>query len=74
MAGFRKQSTSRQTRSHGMCVRLQKYFGFEGVKALDAVVAKMRRQSPYELELMIEAGDIHRRVMEGACRSCSGKG
>jgi|CZCB01.1.fsa_nt_gi Xaa-Pro aminopeptidase len=50
---------------YGMCVRLQKYFGFEGVKALDAVVARVRSvKSPYELELMIKAGDIHRRVME----------
>ena len=50
---------------YGMCARMQKYFGFENVKAMDAVLAKVRSiKSPYELELMIKTGEIHRRVLE----------
>ncbi|HOL91123.1 MAG TPA: aminopeptidase P family N-terminal domain-containing protein, partial [Clostridiales bacterium] len=45
---------------YGMCARMQKYFGFENVKAMDAVLAKVRSiKSPYELELMIKTGEIH---------------
>lgn len=49
----------------GMCSRLKKYFGFETVKGMDAVLARIRSvKSAYELDLMIKAGDMHRRVME----------
>ncbi len=45
--------------------RLQKYFPFTGVKALDAQVAYIRSvKSPYELSLMEKAGKIHRHVLE----------
>ena len=45
--------------------RLQKYFPFTGVKALDAQVAYIRSvKSPYELSLMEKAGKIHRDVLE----------
>ena len=44
---------------------MQKYFGFDSVKAMDHVIATVRSvKSPYELELMIKAGDMHRRVLE----------
>ncbi len=47
------------------CSRLKKYFGFETVKGMDAVLARIRSvKSAYELDLMIKAGDMHRRVME----------
>jgi Xaa-Pro dipeptidase len=50
---------------YGMCGRMQRYFRFETVKAMDAVLLKLRSvKSPYELELMTRAGDIHRRVLE----------
>jgi Xaa-Pro aminopeptidase len=50
---------------YGMCARMQKYFGFDSVKAMDHVIATVRSvKSPYELELMIKAGDMHRRVLE----------
>ncbi len=45
--------------------RLQKYFPFTGVKALDAQVAHVRSvKSAYELSLMEHAGKIHRHVLE----------
>ena len=45
--------------------RLQKYFPFTDVKALDAQVAHTRSvKSAYELSLMEHAGAIHRHVLE----------
>ena len=45
--------------------RLQKYFPFTDVKALDAQVAYVRSvKSAYELSLMEHAGAIHRHVLE----------
>jgi len=45
--------------------RLQKYFPFTVVKALDAQVAYVRSvKSAYELSLMEHAGKIHRHVLE----------
>lgn len=48
-----------------MCERMRKYFGFSLFKSLDACISKTRSvKSPYELELMTKAGEIHRRVLE----------
>src|SRR5690554_6031266 len=48
-----------------LCRRLQKYFPFQEVKALDMEVSMVRAEkSPYELALMERAGKIHRRVLE----------
>ncbi|MCR4436117.1 MAG: Xaa-Pro peptidase family protein [Clostridiales bacterium] len=45
--------------------RFQKYFPFEEVKPADAQIAAVRAvKSPYELSLMEQSGDIHRRVLE----------
>jgi Xaa-Pro aminopeptidase len=45
--------------------RLQKYFPFTSVKALDEPVAKVRSvKSTYELSLMEHAGKVHRHVLE----------
>jgi Xaa-Pro aminopeptidase len=45
--------------------RLQKYFPFMDVKALDEQVAKVRSvKSTYELALMEHAGKVHRHVLE----------
>ena len=48
-----------------MYERLKKYFGFTVFKPLDGCLASVRSvKSRYELELMMKAGDIHRRVLE----------
>lgn len=48
-----------------MCERLKKYFGFTAFKPLDSSISRVRSvKSPYELELMKKAGEIHRRVLE----------
>lgn len=48
-----------------MCERLKKYFGFTAFKSMDACISRARSvKSPYELEMMTKAGDIHRRVLE----------
>lgn len=48
-----------------MFERLRKYFGFSGPKPMDHVISAVRAiKSRYELDLMIKAGDIHRRVLE----------
>ena len=45
--------------------RLQKYFPFEEMKALDREVAMVRAvKSPYELARLQQAGEVHRRVLE----------
>lgn len=45
--------------------RLQKYFSFQEMKALDREVAKVRAvKSPYELSRLQQAGEVHRRVLE----------
>lgn len=45
--------------------RFQKYFPFTDVKPLDKQIAAVRAlKSAYELSLMEQAGDIHRRVLE----------
>jgi len=45
--------------------RFQKYFPFKEVKSVDAQVASVRAEkSKYELSLMEQSGDIHRRVLE----------
>ncbi len=49
----------------GICERLKKYFGFTSFKSIEACISKVRSvKSIYELDLMIKAGDIHRRVLE----------
>ncbi len=49
----------------GICERLKKYFGFTSFKSMEACISKVRSvKSIYELDLMIKAGDIHRRVLE----------
>jgi len=49
----------------GMCERLSKYFGFTSFKSLDGIISKVRSvKSRYELDLMIKAGEIHRKVLE----------
>ena len=48
-----------------MCERLKKYFGFNALKSMDPIISGIRSiKSRYELDLMIKAGDIHRRVLE----------
>ncbi len=48
-----------------MLQRLQKYFPFSGVKPADAQIAAVRAvKSPYELALMKQAGEVHRRILE----------
>jgi Xaa-Pro aminopeptidase len=48
-----------------MCERLKKYFGFDSIKSMDLVLSGVRSiKSRYELDLMIKAGDIHRKVLE----------
>lgn len=48
-----------------MCERLRKYFGFAVFKPLDPCISRVRSvKSPYELELMSKAGEIHRKVLE----------
>jgi Xaa-Pro dipeptidase len=45
--------------------RLQKYFPFAEMKALDREVAMVRAvKSPYELARLQQAGEVHRRVLE----------
>ncbi len=45
--------------------RLQKYFPFEEIKALDREIAMVRAvKSPYELSRLQQAGEVHRRVLE----------
>ena len=45
--------------------RLKKYFGFAGFKPLDGCISETRSvKSRYELDLMIRAGEIHRKVLE----------
>ncbi len=48
-----------------MYERLQKYFGFTEFSSLDAAVMGIRSvKSRYELDLMMKAGEIHRKVLE----------
>jgi len=48
-----------------MFQRFQKYFPFKNVKPLDMVIAKLRSvKSSYELEIVKQAGEIHKRVLE----------
>jgi Xaa-Pro aminopeptidase len=48
-----------------MYERLQKYFGFKVFKSMDACMSKVRSvKSPYELDLMMKAGNIHKIVLE----------
>ncbi|NJD01193.1 MAG: aminopeptidase P family protein [Ruminiclostridium sp.] len=48
-----------------MYQRLQKYFPFSVAKPADAQLAAIRAvKSPYELALMKQAGEIHRRILE----------
>lgn len=48
-----------------VCERLKKYFGFTAFKSLDGSISRARSvKSRYELDMMIKAGDIHRKVME----------
>ncbi len=45
--------------------RIRKYFGFTGSKSLEACLMGIRSvKSDYELDLMIKAGEIHRKVAE----------
>ncbi|HJX56746.1 MAG TPA: Xaa-Pro peptidase family protein [Methanoregula sp.] len=45
--------------------RLQKHFPFRDVVSIDKEILQVRSvKSPYELALMEQAGDIHRRVLE----------
>lgn len=45
--------------------RFQKYFPFTNVKPVDSQIASVRAvKSKYELSLMEQSGDIHRRVLE----------
>ncbi len=45
--------------------RLQKYFPFRQIKSADASVMAVRSiKSKYELEIMIKAGRIHRKILE----------
>jgi len=45
--------------------RLQKHFPFVDVTSIDKEILQVRSiKSPYELALMEQAGDIHRRVLE----------
>lgn len=48
-----------------MYERLKKYFGFTNFKPLDACISSVRAvKSRYELDLMIKAGEIHKKVLE----------
>lgn len=48
-----------------MYERLKKYFDFEVFKSLDSCITNVRSvKSRYELDLMINAGEIHKRVLE----------
>lgn len=48
-----------------MYERLKKYFGFIDFKSLDMSISSIRSvKSRYELELIIKAGDIHKKVLE----------
>ncbi len=48
-----------------MVQRLQKYFPFTVVKSADAQISAARAiKSPYELALMKQSGEVHRRVLE----------
>lgn len=48
-----------------MYERLKKYFSFTGFKSVDACIMSLRSvKSRYELDLMINAGEIHKRVLE----------
>jgi Xaa-Pro aminopeptidase len=51
--------------SLAMYQRIRKYFPFRDVQPVDDVIAGIRSvKSPYELELMERAGEIHRHVLE----------
>ncbi len=48
-----------------MLQRFQKHFPFKNFKPADSIIAKLRSvKSNYELDLMIESGRIHKRVLE----------
>lgn len=48
-----------------MYERLKKYFGFTGFESLDACITSIRSvKSRYELDHMIKAGEIHKKVLE----------
>lgn len=48
-----------------MFQRFKKYFPFKRVRSLDLQAARVRAlKSPYELSLMRQAGEIHRKVLE----------
>ncbi len=48
-----------------MYERLKKYFGFNSFKSLDSYIMDIRAvKSPYELDLMKKAGEIHAKVTE----------
>ncbi len=48
-----------------MFERLRKYFGFTAFKSLEASIMSIRSiKSRYELDLMIKAGEMHRKVIE----------
>lgn len=48
-----------------MFQRFKKYFPFENVKPVDAQISAVRAvKSPYELAIMKQAGQVHRRVLE----------
>ncbi|MBZ0098876.1 MAG: Xaa-Pro peptidase family protein, partial [Taibaiella sp.] len=48
-----------------MYQRLQKYFPFTGVMPADTQIAAVRAvKSPYELALMRQSGEVHRRILE----------
>ena len=76
MEGFRDAAASRpkwpravhletEKAPLAMYQRMQKYFGFEKVCPVDAACLTVRAvKSPYELERMARAGEIHRRVLE----------
>ena len=48
-----------------MYQRFQKYFPFKNILPVDSIVAILRSvKSQYELGLMIESGEIHKRILE----------
>jgi Xaa-Pro dipeptidase len=48
-----------------MFERIRKYFGFTAFKSLEPCIMSIRSiKSRYELELMIKAGEMHRKVIE----------
>ncbi len=48
-----------------MCERLKRYFGISSFKPMDASISAVRSiKSAYELDLMMKAGEIHRKVLE----------